>query len=107
MVTITEGVDVGDAPTVKQRKKKVELERDRRDEDIRVAVATYQGRSLLWSQLEQAGIYHTTFNADAMIMAFNEGMRQIGLLLLQRIDEVDPNAYAKMRREASRREEDK
>lgn len=107
MAKITEGVDVGDTASVKKRKSKAELEQQRDDEDIRIAVSTYQGRSLLWSQLEQAGIYHTTFNADHGIMAFNEGMRQIGLLLLARIDGVDPNAYAKMRREASRREEDR
>ena len=107
MTKTTEGIDVGDTSSVKKFKSKVEREQQRCDEDIRVAVSTYQGRSLLWSQLEQAGIYHTTFNADHAIMSFNEGMRQIGLLLLKRIDEVDPNAYAKMRREASRREEDK
>lgn len=107
MIKSTEGIDVGDQASVKKRKTKTELEQLRLDEDLKVAIDTYQGRSLLWSQLEHAGIYRTTFDIDAGIMAFNEGMRQIGLLLLMRIDGVDPNAYAKMRREAFRREEDK
>jgi hypothetical protein len=107
MAKATEGVDVGDTASVKKRKSKAELEQQRLDEDLLTALSTYQGRSLLWSQLEQAGIYHTTFNVDHGIMSFNEGMRQIGLRLLARIDGVDPNAYAKMRREAFRREEDK
>lgn len=107
MAKVTEGIDVGDTPSVKKRKSKAELEQQRLDEDVRAVLSTYQGRSFIWSVLEQAGIYRTTFCEEPTISAFNEGMRQMGLLTISRIDAVDPNAYAKMRREASRREEDK
>lgn len=107
MIKDTEALDVGDKPSVKKRKSKAELEQQRLDEDVRAVLSTYQGRSFIWSLLEQAGIYRTTFSEVPTISSFNEGMRQMGLLTIARVDAVDPNAYAKMRREASRREEDK
>jgi len=106
MAKNTEGVDVGDTASVKKRMTKAELEQLRLDEDVRAVLSTYRGRAFIWRVLEQAGIYRTTFNEEPNVSAFAEGMRQMGLLVIARVDAVDPNAYAKMRREASRREEE-
>ncbi len=74
-------------------------------EDLKQVLSTYQGRSFIWELLSQARIYHTTFSENSLTSAFHEGMRQIGLQLIARIDAVDQNAYAKLRREAVRRED--
>lgn len=100
-----EQYDAGDKTSVKKRKTKAQLEQERLDEELRKVLSLYEGRSFIWWMLEQAGIYRTTFNESASLGAFQEGMRQLGLQLLARLDEVDPNAYAQMRLEALKRKE--
>jgi hypothetical protein len=102
-----EGVDTGEKQSVKKQEARARREQERIDEDLRSVLSTYQGRSFIWELLTRAGIYRTTFSDNAAISAFNEGIRQSGLHLIARIDGVDQNAYAKLRREAVRREEDK
>ncbi|HKI62886.1 MAG TPA: hypothetical protein VKA31_11385 [Mariprofundaceae bacterium] len=97
--------DVGDKEQVKKRKSKAQLEQERQDEDLRKVLETYEGRSFIWWLLENAGIYRTTFSVEPNEAAFNEGIRQIGLLTLSRVDEVAPNAYTKIRAEAQARKE--
>lgn len=102
----TEGIDVGEQRAVKKRKSKAKLRQERSDENFRKILKMYEGRELLFEILEMAGIYQTTFSEEASITAFQEGMRQIGLRLIAKIDHVDQNAYATMRREWLKRKED-
>ncbi len=102
----TEGLDVGERKSVKKQKTKAERRQLRSDESFRKILRMYEGRELLWGILEQAGVYNTTFNESAALSAFQEGMRQIGLQLIAKIDHVDQNAYATMRREWLKRKED-
>jgi hypothetical protein len=65
------------------------------------------GRRLMWRLLEMSGVFHSTFNCDALIMAFQEGKRNQGLMLLADINQVDPQGYILMANEAKARQEAK
>ena len=91
---------------MKKLMSKTERKQLRSDENFRKILKMYEGRELLFEILEMAGIYQTTFNEKASLAAFNEGMRQIGLMLIAKVDHVDQNAYATMRREWLKRKED-
>ena len=78
---------------------------ERRNEldDIGKALKSRSGRRMLWRLLEFAGVFHSTFSTDAMVMAFNEGKRAQGLMLLADIHAVDPDGYILMAKEADAR----
>ena len=59
------------------------------------------GRRWLYGMLAQCHIYATTFNPNAMIMAFSEGERHVGLRLLGEFMEAAPDQYQQMLKEAS------
>jgi len=82
---------------------------ERRNEldDIGKALKSRSGRRMLWRLLEFAGVFHSTFSTDAMVMAFNEGKRAQGLMLLADIHAVDPDGYILMAKEAKARQEAK
>lgn len=50
----------------------------------------------MWRLLSDAGVYRSTFNNDAMQMAFNEGQRNAGLKHLSELMSVCPQQYALM-----------
>jgi len=83
---------------------KEELERDRKlqreqeVEDFKWLMAHKQGRRIVWRLLGQAGVFRSTFRASSE-MAFLEGMRNMGLLLVNEIHEVCPEQYHVMVKE--------
>lgn len=89
------------ADVEKRRKILTQLE----NADFERVLDTYEGRHLLWWLLEHARIYTTTFDTEFGNMAFFEGRRSIGLIVLDRIMELRPQAYDKMRAEAVDRRE--
>lgn len=56
-------------------------------EDIQWLMAGKQGRRLMWRLLAEAGVYRTSFNNSGSVTAFNEGKRQIGLILLGEVND--------------------
>ena len=62
---------------------------------------------MMWRLLEMGGVFHATFSTDAMVMAFQEGKRNQGLMLLADIMAVDPDSYILMAKEAKARVEAK
>lgn len=67
--------------------------------DIREIMAFRKGRRFMWRMLENAGIYKSSFALENAIMAFNEGQRNIGLMLLADIMEAAPEKYNLMMKE--------
>ncbi len=82
-------------------------ERRQELDDIEKCMKTRSGRRLLWRLLEMAGVYRSTFSQDALVMAFQEGQRNQGLMLLTDIHAVDPDGYILMAKEAKARQEAK
>lgn len=58
-----------------------------------------QGREYLYDLLASLHIYSTSFSTDALIMAFNEGQRNVGIRLTADIVEAAPDMYLQMLKE--------
>ncbi len=58
-----------------------------------------QGREYLYDLLASLHIYSTSFSTDALIMAFNEGQRNVGIRLTADLVEASPDMYLQMLKE--------
>lgn len=73
-------------------------------EDLRGILATYGGRSFVWSLLADCGVYADTHRGEhTHDAAYVSGKRAIGLSLIEKVFTADPNAYTVMRLESSDR----
>ena len=68
-------------------------------EDFKWLMGNKQGRRFVWRLLEKAGVFRTTFRLNNE-MAFLEGMRNMGLILVADIHEICPEKYHIMVKEA-------
>lgn len=84
-------------------RKKHDLEQREKD-DIKFVMGSEQGRRVVWSLLEKGQVFGTCFNVDPNITAFNEGQRNLALVLFQRVMTHCPDQYLKMAAEASEQE---
>ena len=76
------------------RKKQRELN------DLRDILSTPQGRRYIWKLWGLTGVFRASYvPKDANLTAFKEGQRDIGLALLQDINEASPTALGQMRSE--------
>ena len=67
------------------------------------SMATPQRRRYVWEKLAAAGIFATTFSTDPLQMAFNEGQRNAGLILLNDVIENCPEQFILAMRESNAR----
>lgn len=77
------------------------LARDTEESDLKWLMSSKRGRRIVWRQLDAAGIFRTSFNTNAMAMAFAEGNKNNGLRLLSMIHSICPEHYPTMVREAN------
>lgn len=73
-------------------------------DDIQFVMNSENGRRVIWSLLEKGQVFGACFNVDPQITAFNEGQRNLALMLFQRVMAHCPNQYLKMAAEASEQE---
>ncbi|EML7012488.1 hypothetical protein PAG51_19805 [Klebsiella pneumoniae] len=88
---------------IQNERKKHDLEQREKD-DIKFVMDSEQGRRVVWSLLEKGQVFGSCFNVDPHITAFNEGQRNLALVLLQRVMAHCPDQYLKMAAEASEQE---
>ena len=88
---------------IQNDRKKHDLEQREKD-DIKFVMDSEQGRRVVWSLLEKGQVFGTCFNVDPNITAFNEGQRNLALVLFQRVMTHCPDQYLKMAAEASEQE---
>ena len=69
---------------------------ERARNELRWVMSTKQGRRFIYRQLSGAGIWKSSFDTDALRMAFAEGSRNGGLQLLSEIMETCPDRYTEM-----------
>ena len=86
--------------------KRERLAKDNEDSDIKWLVSTKRGRRIVWRMLDQAGVFRMSFNTNSMTMAFQEGNRNSGNRLLAQINEVNPDAFTLMLKEAKEKTHD-
>lgn len=73
-------------------------------DDIQFVMGSEQGRRVIWSLLEKGQVFGACFNVDPHITAFNEGQRNLALVLFQRVMAHCHDQYLKMAAEASEQE---
>nr|WP_314520718.1 hypothetical protein [uncultured Lelliottia sp.] len=89
---------------------RIQNERKKRDlakreiDDIKFVMGSEQGRRVVWGLLEKGKVFGTCFNIDPHVTAFNEGQRNLALMLFQRVMAHCPTQYLKMADEASEQE---
>lgn len=67
--------------------------------DLLWLMGSKRGRRIVWRLLEEAGVFRTSFNTNALLMAFAEGTRNYGLRVLGLIHSHCPELYAPMLKE--------
>lgn len=75
------------------------LQRQREVDDLKWLMGHKQGRRYMWVQLNNYGVFRTSFSSDPLVMAFNEGARNQGLKLIADIHEHCAERYAEMTKE--------
>lgn len=93
------GFNAGDATQVGERKVNTKNAARERVEGLGNLLATRQGRSWYWNLLSECGVFVTSFTGNSATF-FNEGKRQIGLLLVAELTREYPDHYVTMMKEA-------
>jgi hypothetical protein len=88
---------------IQNERKKHDLEQREKD-DIKFVMDSEQGRRVVWRVLESGRVFAAIPPMDALAMAFNEGQRNLALVLFQRVMTHCPDQYLKMAAEASEQE---
>jgi hypothetical protein len=68
-------------------------------DDLKWLMGAKRGRRIVHRQLERAGVFQLSFNTNAMTMAFNEGRRNEGLALTNKLMVSCPEQWALMIKE--------
>lgn len=89
-------LDDTDEEQSEAQRQKAENARRTFHEDIKWLMSSPRGRRIAWWLLEKAGVNRTSFNNSGSVMAFNEGQRNIGLMVQAQIIELAPEAYMTM-----------
>lgn len=91
----------GQEAQARQSKQLKQFERAKEIEDFAWIMSDAKGRRFMWRLLEMAGVYRSSFTGNSTTF-FNEGMRNVGLMLIGEIHAVAPDAYAQMLKENRR-----
>jgi len=91
-------------PEEQEAARREEQERQRilqlqENEDLKWLMGAKRGRRVVHRMLERAGVWQLSFNTNAMTMAFNEGRRNEGLALTNRLMQACPEQWALMIKE--------
>lgn len=93
--------DIDDESLKAEQEAKQQLLAQRDIDDIQFVMGSEQGRRVIWSLLEKGQVFGTCFNVEPHISAFNEGQRNLALVLFQRVMTNCPEQYLKMAAEAN------
>lgn len=96
--------DFDDDSLKAEKAAKQKLLAQREIDDIQFVMNSEKGRRVVWSLLEKGQVFGACFNVDPHITAFNEGQRNLALMLFQRVMAHCPDQYLKMAAEASEQE---
>ena len=96
-------INAADPAQVQQAKDTERDARKRELSDLGAVLDMPEGRRLLWRLLDVAGVHRSSFNPHGSISAFNEGMRNVGLIFQKDITDHFPTSYLDMLQEMQRR----
>lgn len=95
-LSVAKAYDPSDPRDVEERKKAIELRAIQNRRVIGDLLGTASGRNWMWSVLQRTHFLSTSFAADPQTMAFQEGERNIGLMLWAQIESASPELVALM-----------
>ena len=96
--------NAADEAQVQGRKRKAQVQQERRTAALKEVLASRAGRDVIWNLISEAGVYRTSFNTNALAMAHAEGQRNVGLRLLANVMEASLSSYLLMQDEANKEE---
>lgn len=91
---------------VGQELRQAEMAKDRRTErngqieDFKWLMSDKRGRRFIWRLLEMTGVYRTSFTGNSTTF-FNEGQRNIGLMVVNEVHSNCPELYETLIKENS------
>ncbi len=91
--------DAADAAAVAKKRQSADRAETKRHNALRTVMATNQGRRYVWWLLDQCGVFRTSFTGNSTTF-FNEGQRNVGLILMGDINAACPEQYLVMINEA-------
>ena len=98
--------NAADRKQIRAAEKAAAIAERERGEVVVEMMATTPRRRYVWEKLAAAGIFSTTFSTDPVQMAFNEGQRNQGLVLLNDVIQYCPEQFILSMREANGRRTD-
>lgn len=93
-------IDSAETEKLKETEDQARRRRKRELNDISKVLDIVEGRRLIWRLLSETGVYRSSFTQDSLQTAFNEGRRDIGLVILTDMNLAKPGAFAQLQREA-------
>ena len=81
---------------IRARNKQIEADREVDHSVIVAMMGTPSGRRWIWRQLEFAQIFIVNENLDPYFMAFANGRRNTGVMLLSQVLAHSPDAFVRM-----------
>jgi hypothetical protein len=85
-----------------QRALRDQLLRESEESDLKWLMSSRRGRRIVWRLLDQAGVFRSTFNPNALVMSFSEGERNYGLRTLRLIHAHCHEQYGVMVKEQTK-----
>lgn len=77
--------------------------REREIADFRWLMQDERGRGFIWRLMREGRVFHSSFDADPLVMARNEGKRDQGLRLVNELLELCPEKWLEMINDQKRR----
>lgn len=85
---------------IEDANERIRSKREKELNDLNNVLSSASGRRFIWRLLAQCGIFRRTWvQGEPDTTAFNEGLRDIGLKLLEDIEIARPGSYAQMHNE--------
>ena len=85
----------------KEQEERLKVVREERVRALASVLSTEQGRRWVYGLLERCHVFHTTMTGNSYTF-FNEGMRQIGLMLIDEMAQVGSNVYGDLHAESAK-----
>jgi hypothetical protein len=90
----------GQQRAAKDQARREKVARDAELADLHWLMSDARGRRFMWGLLDKAGVFRSSFTGNSTTF-FNEGQRNIGLMMISQIHEKCPELYTAMVNEAA------
>jgi hypothetical protein len=83
------------AAEVEEQESRLKIVKDRTINDLKQILETKEGRRWVFGLLEKCHVFHSVMTGNSYTF-FNDGMRQVGLSIIEELGAVDPNMFGNM-----------